>query len=241
MLISSLHNLKIKEITKLHEKKYRDKTNTFLIEGKHLVLEAYKLGLLKELIIEKEEILPLNVDTLFVTKDILRKISQTNSPSTIMGVAYKKKEESLGERILILDDIQDPGNLGTIIRSAVAFGIDTIVISPNTVDLYNDKVIRSTQGMIFHINIIVRELKPFIEYLRQECYKIVGTNVRSGTDVKDAKIYSHYALIVGNEGQGIKDEISNLCDETIIIKMARGCESLNVAVATSIILYEVST
>ncbi len=238
MLITSLNNDHVKELAKLKEKKYRDSVNAFLVEGEHLVLEAYKTGLIKELILEKDRLFPINVPTTYVTNDIIHKISCLESPSDVMAVVSKKEEDNIGEKILILDDIQDPGNLGTIIRSAVAFGIDTLVLSPNTVDLYNPKVIRSTQGMIFHLNIIIRPLNEFIENLKKDNYKILGTKVTSGIDVKESKTYSHFALIMGNEGSGVKEEILDLCDECLYIKMNEECESLNVGVATSILLYE---
>ena len=238
MLITSINNEHIKEISKLKEKKYRDMTNTFLIEGKHIVLEAYKEGLIKELILEQDELFPLNSPTTYVSKEILKKLSSMESYSNVMAVAQKIKEKEIGEKILILEDIQDPGNLGTIIRSACAFGIDTIVLSPKTVDLYNPKVIRATQGMIFHINIIVREVIPFIEEIKKDNYKIVGTRVTDGKDVRQSKTYSHYALIIGNEGRGMSSEIQELCDEYLYIKMNEQVESLNAAVAASILLYE---
>lgn len=238
MLITSLNNDHVKELARLKEKKYRDSVNAFLVEGEHLVLEAYKAGLIKELILEKDRLFPINVPTTYVTNDIIHKISCLESPSDVMAVVSKKEEDNIGEKILILDDIQDPGNLGTIIRSAVAFGIDTLVLSPNTVDLYNPKVIRSTQGMIFHLNIIIRPLNDFIENLKKDNYKILGTKVTSGIDVKETKTYSHFALIMGNEGSGVKEEILDSCDECLYIKMNEECESLNVGVATSILLYE---
>ena len=158
MLITSVNNNHIKEIIKLKDKKYRDEYNKFLVDTKHLVMEAYKEDLIEELILYKDEIYPLDVNTLYVSKEILKKISQTNTPSKVMAVVNKKEESDIiGEKILILDNIQDPGNLGCIIRSAVAFNIDTIVISNDTVDLYNPKVVRASQGMIFHINIICKK------------------------------------------------------------------------------------
>ncbi len=242
MLITSLNNEHIKELMKLKDKKYRDEKNLFLVDTKHLVMEAYKAGLLKELILHKDELYPLDIDITYVTNEILKKISQTTTPSKIMGLVEKKKEESIiGERVLILDNIQDPGNLGTIIRSAVAFNIDTIVLSDDTVDLYNPKVVRASQGMIFHINIVRRNIHKFINELKNEGYKIVGTKVTNGHDVKEASIYSHFALIIGNEGHGISKDIDELCDEYLYIKMNENCESLNAGVAASIIMYEINS
>jgi RNA methyltransferase, TrmH family len=241
MLITSLNNEHIKELCKLNQKKYRDESDLFLIETKHLVLEAYKEGIVKELILEQDEIFPLDVPTTYVTKQILKKLANTDNPSNVMAVVEKIKEkDDIGEKILILDHIQDPGNLGTIIRSAVAFNIDTIVLSKDTVDLYNPKVVRSNQGMMFHINIISRDPIKFINDLKKKDYKIIGTKVTNGKDVKDAKIYSHFALVIGNEGQGISNDIDNLCDEYLYIKMNENCESLNAGVAASILLYEIN-
>ena len=241
MLITSLNNEHVKELCKLNQKKYRDESALFLIETKHLVLEAYKEGIIKELILEQDEIFPLDVPTIYVTKQILKKLANTDNPSNVMAVVEKIKEkDDIGEKILILDHIQDPGNLGTIIRSAVAFNIDTIVLSKDTVDLYNPKVVRSNQGMMFHINIISRDPIKFINDLKKKDYKIIGTKVTNGKDVKDAKIYSHFALVIGNEGQGISNDIDNLCDEYLYIKMNENCESLNAGVAASILLYEIN-
>ncbi len=240
MLITSLNNEHIKEILKLKEKKYRDLSNTFLIEGRHLVLEAHREKKIVELILEQDELFPLDVNTLYVSSNVMNKLSNLKTPSNVMAVVEKLDEKPIGEKILILDNIQDPGNLGTIIRSAVAFNFDTIVLSPKTVDLYNPKVVRSTQGMMFHTNIIIREPVSFINELKNEGYKIVGTKVTNGIDVRESKTYSHFALIIGNEGKGMSEELSELCDEYLYIKMNDQCESLNAAVAASILMYEIS-
>lgn len=241
MLITSINNKHIKELSKLKEKKYRDESECFLVETKHLALEAYKAGLIKELILEKNEVFPLDVPTLYVTKEILKKLSSLDSPSNVMAVVEKRQEEpKLGEKILILDRIQDPGNLGTIIRSAVAFNIDTIICSSDTVDVYNPKTVRASQGMMFHIPILFENTKKIIQKLKKQDYKIVGTKVTNGHDVRESSIYSHFALVIGNEGQGISKEIDDLCDEYLYIKMNENCESLNASVAASILLYEIN-
>ena len=158
-----------------------------------------------------------------------------------MAVVEKRQEEpKLGEKILILDRIQDPGNLGTIIRSAVAFNIDTIICSSDTVDVYNPKTVRASQGMMFHIPILFENTKKIIQKLKKQDYKIVGTKVTNGHDVRESSIYSHFALVIGNEGQGISKEIDDLCDEYLYIKMNENCESLNASVAASILLYEIN-
>ena len=239
MLYTSIENKKIKDLKKLNIKKYRDKTNLFLVEGKHLVLEAYKTGYLKELLLEQDELFPLSVTTNYLSNNVIHYISDVESPSTVFGVCEKRKEEEIsGNHILILDGVQDPGNLGTIIRSAVAFHIDMIVLSPDTVDIYNSKVIRSSQGMILHIPIVVKDLYDVIPNLQKEHYKIYGTKVTHGKSLKTVEKNEKYAIIMGNEGQGVEEAILELCDEYLYIDMDDRCESLNVGVATSIILYE---
>lgn len=240
MLITSVNNDHIKELYKLKEKKYRDSTNTFLVEGEHLVLEAYKENLIIELLLEQDTLFPVAIKPTYVTKEILKKLSDNISVPNVIALAKKKEEKQIGERILILDNIQDPGNLGTIIRSCVAFNVDTLILSKDTVDMYNPKVLRATQGMLFHLNILVKDLPSTITTLKEEGYKILGTKVTHGTDVRTSKTYSHFALVMGNEGKGIKEEILSLCDEYLYIKMNELCESLNVGVAASILLYELN-
>ena len=240
MIITSLSNNKIKDICKLKEKKYRDSTNTFLIEGEHLVEEAYKNNLLKEIIVLEGYNYNYEVDIIYVNDSVMKKISSMDSIPSIIGICEKKDNNKVGNSILILDGIQDPGNLGTIIRSSVAFNIDTIVLSTNTVDLYNPKVIRSTQGMIFNTNILVKDIYNFIKELKSSNYIIYGTKVDNGIDVRNINIPSKYALVIGNEGNGISNNISNLCDSFLYIKMNDKVESLNAGVATSILLYEIN-
>lgn len=238
MVYSSISNDKIKSIKKLNDKKYRDLEGLFLIEGEHLVLEAYKNNCLKTLIVEENNPFSLDIDTMVVTSSVLKYISKLESYPEIMGICCKKKELEIGNKVLILDGVQDPGNLGTIIRSAVAFNIDTVILGEDCVDLYNSKVIRSTQGMLFNINIIVKNLFNEIPKLKELGYKIMVTNLNGGNDVKTIEKNDKFAIIVGNEGQGVKKDIISLSDESIYINMNSKCESLNVAVATGIILYE---
>lgn len=239
MIITSLNNPTIKEISKLKNKKYRDLTNTYLVEGEHLVEEAYKNNLLTKIILLEDTICNYDIEKIYITKEVMKKLTELDTPNKIIGIVKKNTPLPIGNKILILDNIQDPGNLGTIIRSSVAFDIDTIVLSPNTVDIYNPKVIRSTQGMIFYTNIITLELKEFINEIKTKNYTIFGTNVRNGKNIKEITLPEKFALVLGNEGQGVSKEIESLCDDNIYIKMSSKCESLNVSVATSILLYEV--
>ena len=237
MLYSSIENKKIKELKKLHLKKYRDRENLFLVEGYHLILEAYKTGFLKELFVLEGNEYDIDVPINYVSYGVMKYLSNLDTPPKVIGICEKKESKIKGDRILILDEIQDPGNLGTIIRSAVAFNVDTIVLSSDTVDLYSSKVIRASQGMLFKINIVIDNITDVIDQLKGQNYKIIGTKVSLAKNLKSLEKMDKFAIIMGNEGNGVKKEILDLCDEHVYIKMSDKCESLNVAVATSIILF----
>lgn len=238
MLITSVNNDKIKEIVKLKEKKYRDETNMFFVEGLDIIQEAYKNNMLKELYLLEDYEVPFDFNVTYITKEVMKKISNMESFSPYFGICEKNKEKTLGSRLLVLDSIQDPGNLGTIIRSACAFNFDSIVVSKDTVDMYNPKTIRSTKGMIFNTNVIVRDLPNFLEELND--YTIYGTDVTNGIDIKEENFNDKIAIVIGNEGKGISKKVKEKCQKFIYLKMNSNCESLNASVAASIIMYEVN-
>lgn len=234
MKITSIHNDNVKYWVSLKNKKIRDEERKFIVEGDHLIEEARKNNLIKYIISCVDE----DAD-FYVTKEIMEKISDQKSISYNAAVVKFIPEDSVNGNVIILDNLQDPGNLGTIIRSSVAFNIDTIIISDTSVDLYNPKVVRATEGMIFNLNIIRRNLEEIIPVLKNLGYKIVGTDVNEGNDVRNIS-KENVAIIIGNEGNGMSENIKKLCDEFINIKINKSCESLNAGVAASIIMYEVS-
>lgn len=239
MEITSVNNEKVKFWQKLNQKKYRDNAKLFLVEDEHLVNEALNQNIVKEIItIDKNN--SFNVPTYYVTEKIMKTISTQVTGAKIIAVCYFLEEKEFGNKIIILDEVQDPGNLGTIIRSSVAFDFDTIVLSENTVDLYNNKTIRASEGMLFHINIIKRNLKGLIHELKKENYQVLGTNVENGENIKKICLNSKLAIILGNEGNGVKKEIQELCDKNVYIKTNDKCESLNVGIAASILMYEIN-
>lgn len=234
MKITSIHNDNVKYWVSLKNKKIRDEERKFIVEGDHLIEEARKNNLIEYIISCVDE----NAD-FYVTKEIMEKISDQKSISYNAAVVKFIPEDSVNGNVIILDNLQDPGNLGTIIRSSVAFNIDTIIISDTSVDLYNPKVVRSTEGMIFNLNIIRRNLEEIIPVLKNLGYKIVGTDVNEGIDVRNIS-KENVAIIIGNEGNGMSENVKEMCDEFINIKINKSCESLNAGVAASIIMYEVS-
>lgn len=242
MLITSLENKKIKKYFTLKTAKGRKKEQLFLIEGMHMCYEAFKNNLLVDILVLENTNISFNYESeiTYVNENILKKLSSLNTPSNVIGVCKMiENNEIVGNHILILDDVSDPGNIGTIIRSSKAFNIDTIILSTNSVDIYNDKVLRSTEGMIFNMNIMYGNLESIIPELQEDGFTILGTDVNDGFDVRNIKV-DKYALIMGNEGHGVSDNIKKLCDKNLYIKMNPDCESLNVGVATSILLYELN-
>lgn len=236
MDFTSTSNPKVKFWQKLKEKKYRTLEKLFLVEDEHLVNEALKIGIVKEIITTTDDV--YEVDTYKVTNQIMKLISSQVSGAKIIAVCKLLEEKEIKGNIIILDNLQDPGNLGTIIRSAVAFNFDTIVLSDTCVDLYNPKVIRASEGMLFHINIIRTNLIEFINNLEKD-YTLITTDVLNGKDIKMIN-YKKCAIVIGNEGNGVSEEVASLCQEKVYIKMNNNCESLNAGVCASILMYEVN-
>ncbi len=238
MLISSTDNKRIKEARKLLEKKYSLEKGLFLIEGDHAVKEALKKNLITELYLLEGNNDSYDFDYDIVTLKVMKTLSNIKSTPRVIGIAKINNDCTIGKRIVILDDIQDPGNAGTIVRSSVAFGIDTIIFSKNSVSPYNPKVIRSTEGMIFNVNIIVSDLESIIKEIQSKCINVIGTSLNTNNSLKNITKIDSYAVVFGNEGNGISDKILNLCDFVYKIDMEDDCESLNVGVSCGIILYK---
>lgn len=240
MLITSTDNKKIKELVKLKQKKYRDSENKFIIETENLIKEAYIEERLEEVYILENEELSFNVDCpiFYVSENVMNKIKSINT-SKYIGICSKKdSNEYIGKRYLMLDKVSDPGNLGTIIRSAVAFNIDTLILSDDSCDVYNDKTIRATEGALFRLNIIREPLIEALNNLEKLNINIYGTDVIKGDNINTVD-KNNFCVIMGNEGSGISDKVKNKIDKYIHLR-TNNVESLNVAVATSIILYELN-
>lgn len=237
MLITSKDNNRIKEVRKLLNKKYSLQKGLFVIEGENLVEEAIKNDLLVELFILDGYgcDYKFNYDT--VTLDVMKSMSDLKSTPRLLGVSKIKNNNKIGTKILILDGIQDPGNAGTIIRNSVAFDIDTIIFSNDSVSPYNEKVLRSTGGMIFNTNIIIGNIEELIKEIKAKNIKVIGTSLKSSISLEKLEKIDEFAIIFGNEGNGVKEDILNLCDKIVRIDMNPKCESLNVGVSSAIILY----
>lgn len=239
--ITSINNEFIKETAKLSDKKYRDKTGKFLIEGYHLIEMATEFLEVVFVCDKKDYGKIKGVEYFLVSDEVIKKLSQTMNPQGIVGICKKKEEKDItSNNVIMLDNLQDPGNIGTLIRSALAFGYKDIILSNDSVDIYNDKVIRSSQGAIFKMNIIYRNLNEEIDNLKNSGYKVYGTSLTNATPLGKISFSKKNAIILGNEGKGVKSELLDKCECNIFLEMNKEIDSLNVGVAGSIIMYELS-
>lgn len=237
MLITSKDNSKIKEVRKLLDTKYSKEKKLFVIEGENLIEEAIKNNLLVELYVLNGYDCRFDFEYNSVTFDVMKSISSLKSTPRLIGVSKYINKTNIGNKIVLLDGVQDPGNAGTIIRNSVAFGVDSVVFSNDSVNPYNEKVLRSTGGMIYNINIVIGDLNNIIDDIKSKNIKLIGTSLSKSKSLEDIETHDKYAIIFGNEGNGVRKEILNKCDDIVRIDMDNKCESLNVGVSTGIILY----
>lgn len=239
-VISSKDNKKIKDYRKLNTTKGRKKSGLFLIEGEHLVEEAIKHGVSFEEIIISEgfdhDLELSNKALMYVTEEVMKSLSSLETPPGIIAIVKNVKERKLSyNRVLLLENIQDPGNLGTLIRTADAFGFKTIIVSPDTVDPYNPKVLRAAQGSHFHLNILTRQVSEAVMAFK---------GLKIGTSLDDAVYIDSFnkpdddiMLVLGNEGSGLREDTLNMMDINAKIDMVGDSESLNVAIAGAILMH----
>ena len=236
--ITSVNNPLIKELSLLKNKKERINKKQFIVEGYHLVEEAYKNNCLKQIFTVNEEINYSGIEKVKTTEAVIKKLSSTIEPQGIVGIVEMPKFEKKNyTKYLVLDDVADPGNLGTIIRSSLALGIDALIVSPDTVDEYNDKVLRSTQGAIFKLPIYREDLKKAINNLKEQKIPVLVTSLKGATDVASLSRMESFAIVLGNEARGVKEELVSLADKVIKITMHNNVESLNVAMSAGMIAY----
>lgn len=244
-VITSLQNNQVKHWRKLHTRKYRNKTNSFLIEGFHLLEEARKSNWQIDTVIVKEDTsFPSWVEEyelVYVSDKVFKEITQTESPQGIIAEVKMKTIPRNNEKsILLIDAVQDPGNLGTMIRTADAAGFSAIGLGVGTVDPFNEKVIRASQGSLFHIPIYQTNLIDEIKKLKEANFSIFASALEGAKNYLDVEVPEKVALIVGNEGAGINQEILALADKIVIIPIYGRAESLNVSVAAGILMYHIS-
>lgn len=253
-IITSKDNEIIKNIRKLKEKKYRDLNNEYVVEGIKMIKEAIKeKAVIKHIVVCEENANNGAIDKkllyeiakyecIYVNKKIFSLISDVQNPQGILAVIEKNNsEENIDYKqdvIVVLDGIQDPGNLGTILRTIDSVGLNQVIVSKETADSYNPKVVRSTMGAIFRVNIIESDnLLDTLKNMKRHKYKIMATSLETEHSIYDVD-YNKKVIVIGNEANGVSQEILDYADEKIKIPMLGKTESLNASVATAVILYE---
>jgi TrmH family RNA methyltransferase len=252
-LIVSVQNPRVKEWVQLLDKKGRDKQLKFIVEGVHLVQEALNSNAEVETVVycadraisrEIEELLSHDVEKIGVSEEVLARCTDTKTPQNVFAIVRKLKWNArhlLGpgnDLVVVLDGIQDPGNVGTIIRSADAVGASGVLLGKGTADLYNPKTVRSTMGSMFHLPIAEGDLQQILPAVRAEGIRIVMTSAHESRSIYETDFRQPTWLVVGNEGHGISSAVETLSTDRVVIPMAGKSESLNVAMATTVILFE---
>lgn len=237
-IIESLQNKTIKNTAKLLTKKERDLTGLFLAEGQHLCQEAAAAGILEQIFALENEPVPADVPVTLCSQSVLNKLSAQKSDARIIGVCHKPVLNLHKQNhLLVLDRIQDPGNVGTLIRTACAFGMDGILLSEGCADLYNPKTIQSSQGALFQIPCEVCDLSIKLPALQSDGMQVLAAALHQDSIAcKSLQTPDRYALMIGNEGQGLSQELLALADQTVHIEM-KTFESLNAAIAGAILMY----
>ncbi len=262
-IISSKDNEQIKAIRKLKDKKYRDETGLYIVEGIKMVKEAICENVKIKTIVVCEDCEEGNstkksyqenkmdqsllyeiakYECLYVTKSLFNILSEVQTPQGILAVVEKgDSSENIDytqDIILVLDGIQDPGNLGTILRTLDSSNLKQIIISEEVADPYNPKVVRSTMGAIFRINIIrAKNLVETLKVIKKHKYEIVATSLETTDSIYDIT-YKKKAIVIGNEANGVSKLVQDLADKKVKIPMLGKTESLNASVAAGIIIYE---
>ena len=244
--ITSKENEFIKHVKKLKDKKYRDISNEYVIEGIKLVAEAIQeKSPIKQIILcddcEKNAAIPKELMYEIAKYECIY-VSEVQTPQGILAIIEKNVKNNeidyTQDVIVALDDVQDPGNLGTILRTVDSIGLTQILVSKGTADAYNPKVVRSTMGAIFRVKIIeCEDLKQTLKEIKKHKFKVVVSSLQTENTIYDIN-YNKKVIIIGNEANGVEKEIQDFADEKVKIPMSGKTESLNASVATGIILYE---
>jgi RNA methyltransferase, TrmH family len=229
ILITSKQNKIFKLAKSLILKKYRDIHGLFLVYGNHLVEEAKKQQVIFEILTTDE-----NKGGTLIAKELMDELNQTETSFDIIAICKKTNKKIISNKILLLDDVQDPDNVGALIRSAAAFGFLHVVVSLKSADFYNEKVIRASKGAIFNVYLERRPLVDMILDYKKNGYKIVVADAHQNTKASNI---NKIMLILGNEGKGISEDIKELADFSVKIETIN-VESLNVSVAGGILMHE---
>ena len=252
-VIQSDQNIAIKRVRKLQRKKYRDAAGQFIIEGRNLVWEACRKDIVIDTLLIAEDfpaeswtegLRASGTRVYRVEQHLFERLTEAENGAGLLAVVnYPEVNDAVlarpGGCIVVLDRLQDPGNIGTIIRTAVAAGYDAVVSLKGTADIFSRKVLRATAGMIFDIPIFrIDNPEELLEMLKRYGKRAVVTVPEGGVPYYDVNLSDNVALIVGNEGNGISEMLKNSADERVTIPMCGEIESLNAAISAAILMYE---
>ena len=239
-MIQSANNEYIKKLGKLKQKKYREEMRQFLAEGEHLVEEAIKNNTALEIFcLDASKVPYTTCKVTEVSKPVLEKLTFSKTPQSMVALCRYHEatiDFKKAKRIFLLDGLQDPGNIGTIIRTSLAFGFDGVMLSSDSVDLYNDKLLRACQGANYYLPVMQKDILESIQLLQDNGFKVYATSLRNAKAIDEFGVEEKMAFILGNEGNGVKDSTIDACNGAIYIPISQA-ESLNVAIAGGIVAF----
>jgi RNA methyltransferase, TrmH family len=254
IILTSTKNPLIKQVRKLHRAKERHKQNLLLLEGTNLIEAACQVDYKLDLIFHTEhweqnyqqlcrEIAQKGFKTQLVSPEVLEAIATTVNPDGVVAIAPSRKDTKPAiaqtKLSVALERLQDPGNLGTIIRTSVAAGVDSLWLSADSVDFNNPKVLRASAGEWFRVSIgISQNFQELIKQHQQAGIQVIATTAKASKSYWDIDFTRPSLILLGNEGAGLSPELITLADEQVTIPLANGVESLNVAIANALLLYE---
>lgn len=240
--ITSLKNPKVAAWKALKDRKGRRESGCFLVEGRKMVEEALKSAFDVETVLVQEGMeLPdgLTMPVYELPAHVLAAVCDTKTPQGIAAVVRMKEQSALGKHIVVLDGVQDPGNVGTIIRTADAAGLDGVLLSTQCADVFSPKVLRATMGSIFRMNLrTTDDLPGELTKLREKGYSILSSQLDGTPFYEREKVAEQFALVIGNEGNGVSEQVQQTATHRVRLPMRGGAESLNAAIAAAIMMYE---
>lgn len=238
--IESKQNSKIKQLLDLDNNSSREKEKEFIVEGFHMLEMALESNMVKRIFsIEKIENIPDKIPQYLVNEEIMKKISHEKTPQGVVAVCkYLEEKQIKNDHILYLDGVSDPGNVGTLFRTALAFGYKTVILTKNSCSIYNPKTLQSSQGAIFILNIVI-DNNELLNDLKNKGFQIIVTDLNSSIKIDEIKPRIKHVLVLGNEAHGVSEKSLQIADKKIRIEIS-DIESLNVGVAGGISMFYLS-
>ena len=244
-ILSSLQNPKVQSWRSLKDKKGRDEQNAFLVEGVRMVSEALSSGLPVRALLLREDRrndpVPDGIPVWILSDRVFQAVCDTRTPQGVAAVVARSVRPAEGSRLLALDGLQDPGNVGTILRTADAAGFDGVLLSRDCADLFSPKVLRSTMGSVFRLGFSFPDSLPAaLENLRKRGYSVLSSQLDGDPFFSRKEVSDSFVLIIGNEGNGVSEPVRAVATHRLALPMRGGAESLNAAVAAGIMMYDLT-